>query len=55
MMYCADGISRFPFKKSHVTLPGHPFWLRFIDKGLLLAVRDTQDNLYVLNHSQALE
>ncbi|WP_157707340.1 helix-turn-helix domain-containing protein [Roseovarius faecimaris] len=38
-----------------VTLPGHSFPLRFVYKRLLLPVRDTAGNGYVLNYSQALE
>lgn len=38
-----------------VTLPGHTFPLRFTYKRLLLPVRDTEGQDYVLNYSQALE
>jgi len=38
-----------------VTLPGHSFPLRFVYKRLLLPVKDTGGNGYVLNYSQALE
>ncbi|SLN62144.1 hypothetical protein PEL8287_03381 [Roseovarius litorisediminis] len=38
-----------------VNLPGHSFPLRFVYKRLLLPVRDSGGNRYVLNYSQALE
>lgn len=38
-----------------VTLPGYSFPLRFNYKRLLLPVKDTANNDYVLNYSQALE
>ncbi|MFK7937944.1 MAG: helix-turn-helix domain-containing protein [Roseovarius sp.] len=49
------GDPQLSIQEIDVTLPGHSFPLRFVYKRLLLPVRDTQNNSYVLNYSQALE
>lgn len=49
------GDPQLSIQEIDVTLPGHSFPLRFVYKRLLLPVRDTSGNAYVLNYSQALE
>ncbi|WP_371224486.1 helix-turn-helix domain-containing protein [Roseovarius sp. 2305UL8-3] len=49
------GDPQLSIQEIDVTLPGHTFPLRFTYKRLLLPVKDTQGNGYVLNYSQALE
>lgn len=49
------GDPQLSIQEIDVTLPGHAFPLRFVYKRLLLPVRDTHNNAYVLNYSQALE
>jgi len=49
------GDPQLSIQEIDVMLPGHNFPLRFTYKRLLLPVKDTQNNRYVLNYSQALE
>lgn len=49
------GDPQLSIQEIDVTLPGHSFPLRFVYKRLLLPVRDTHNNAYILNYSQALE
>jgi transcriptional regulator with XRE-family HTH domain len=49
------GDPQLSIQEIDVTLPGHVFPLRFTYKRLLLPVRDTENNEYILNYSQALE
>lgn len=51
----SKGDPQLSIQEIDVTLPGHTFPLRFTYKRLLLPVKDTQGNGYVLNYSQALE
>lgn len=49
------GEPQLSIEEIDVELPGHTFPLRFSYKRLLLPVRDSDGNDYVLNYSQALE
>lgn len=51
----SKGEPQLSIQELDVTLPGHSFPLRFVYKRLLLPVKDTHGNNYVLNYSQALE
>lgn len=51
----SKGDPHLSIQEIDVILPGHSFPLRFTYKRLLLPVRDTQGNDYVLNYSQALD
>lgn len=49
------GDPQLSIQEIDVLLPGHSFPLRFTYKRLLLPVKDSHGNDYVLNYSQALE
>lgn len=51
----ARGQPQLSVQEIDVSLPGHKFPLRFVYKRLLLPVRDSRGNEFVMNFSQAIE
>ncbi len=51
----SKGDPQLSIQEIDVALPGYSFPLRFVYKRLLLPVRDRDENVYVLNYSQAIE